>query len=278
MRRDADTIRQFFDANADGYEARIVPAFRHFAESVIRTAQPLGHEVTLDIGTGTGILARLIASRVRHVTGIDFAPAMIEQAILTQNANVIFQVADVHELPFEADTFHLGVASFGLNATRPRRAFAELHRVLKPEGVLAFHEWNVLHRLDDKIIEVFARYMVDEDDAPPHLLKIRHFIRTPRLWDNILQEADDFKEVLAETGYVEIQVWEDAPVEVVMPVADFMDYKLAWANRQAELAAMDEFTRKDCLDALRSMLQDEVGTDGNIHYAPLLFRVRAKKG
>ncbi len=279
MPRDTRTIRQFFSANAPLYEARIVPAFRQYAAAVVRTAQPQGHEITLDMGTGTGILARLLAPHVAQVIGIDFAPAMIKQAhnLLQQNPNLRFQEADIHQLPFKDGTFHLAAASFGLNATHPRRAFQEIDRVLRPEGRLVFHEWSVLHWLDEKIIDIFAHYMIDEEDAPPDLLKIRQFIRTTRPWDNLLQETSDFEEVLAEAGFADIQVWEDCPVELVMPIAEFMDYKLAWVNRQAELAVMPDYSRKDCLDSLRRLLQEHADSDGNIHYAPMMFRVRAKK-
>lgn len=277
MKRDSQHIKNYF-SNAEGYEARIVPAFQHFAAGVVQTAQPQGYEITVDIGTGTGILARLISPHVEQVVGIDFVPQMIAQAQKFSLSNVRFQEADVHNLPFENETFDLAVSSFGLNMTQPRKAFGQLYRVLKAGGLLVFHEWGALHPLDENLIEVFAQYMVEDDDAPPELLDTREFIRTPRLWDNVLQDKEDFVEVLSEVGFSDVLVWEDTPVEVVLPVNEFMDYKLGWVNRQAELAAMDEYSRKDCLDAVRSLFNGKVDSEGNIHYAPMLFRVHAKKG
>ncbi|MBZ0310354.1 MAG: class I SAM-dependent methyltransferase, partial [Anaerolineae bacterium] len=164
MSRDTRTIRQFFSANAPLYESRIVPAFRQYAAAVVRTARPQRHEITLDMGTGTGILARLLAPQVAQIIGIDLASAMIEQAqqILQQHSlpNIRFQEADIHQLPFKNSIFHLAAASFGLNATRPRRAFKEIYRVLRPEGRMVFHEWSVLHELDEKLMDIFAHYMI----------------------------------------------------------------------------------------------------------------------
>jgi hypothetical protein len=147
--------------------------------------------------------------------------------------------------------------------------------VLKPGGVLAFHEWSLIHPLDEKIIETFADFMLSDEDAPPELMAVREFIRTPRLWDNVLQDVDDYHELLAD--FSQVEVWEDAPTTCVLPVEDFIRYKTAWTNRQAELKAMPDFVRADCIDALRRMLQEEADTDGNVRYNPMVFRVRAVK-
>lgn len=282
MPRPLDQVKQLFDSLAHRYETDIVvPAFRAFAQGVIETAQPKGHEIALDVGTGTGVLARLLAPQVRHVTGIDLAPQMIAHAkqLAAQESlhNTAFEEADAHRLAYPDQHFDLAVSSFGLNHTQPRRVLAELYRLLKPNGVLAFHEWSVQHRLDAVLIEVLAEYMLGEDEASDEVIAWRQFVRQPRQWDNMLQEVGDFEETLAQAGFGEVKAWEDAPVTVVVSVADFLTYKLAWTTRQAELAAMDEWRRADCLDALRAALQAETAPDGSLHYNPTLFRVRAVK-
>src|SRR5258706_6541724 len=68
--------------------------------------------VVLDVGTGTGDLAKDIAVRGGHVVGVDFSANMVEAARrkLGKFSNASFQVASADELPFEPRTFH-GVAS-----------------------------------------------------------------------------------------------------------------------------------------------------------------------
>jgi ubiquinone/menaquinone biosynthesis C-methylase UbiE len=272
------TTRSIYNAVADRYESTIVAkAFAKFAAAVIPTANPQGHEHTLDIGTGTGILARLLAPRVRQVIGIDLAPQMIAAGKrLSLPENVALQEADAEKLPFEKHTFDLAVSSFGLNATTPHRVLPEIHRVLKPEGVFAFHEWDDLHPLDDLIMDVLAQYMLDDDEVSDELFHLREYLTAPRPWDNVFQSAEDYQEELANYGFQAIQVWEDAAVELVISIPDFLDYKLAWTPRQLELNAMDEWRRADCLDTLRSKLQDQADENGDLHYAPVLFRVRAQ--
>lgn len=276
MYRQQADIAAFFGAATANYEQDIIPAFTQFAQGVVQTATPKGNELTLDVGTGTGILARLIAPHVRQVVGVDLAVPMVQAAaILPENAGIGFATADGHELPFAAQTFDLCVASFGLNATDPRRIFKSIRRVLKPDGALVFHEWSLMHPLDSQMIDVMVKYMLDDDEVPPETLKIRDFLSQPRLWDNILMEADDYDEKLREAGFADIQITEDSSIACVLPVNEFLRYKLSWPGRQAELVAMDASLRGDCLDALRATVQDAADADGNIYYAPQLFRIYA---
>ena len=268
-----------FGSAAAHYETHIIPAFRPFARAVIDTARPQGNELTLDVGTGTGILAREIAPQVERVIGVDVASQMVEQARAATRreglTNVGFQEADAHDLPFPAGHFDMVVASFGFNATRPSKAFPEVARVLRSGGVLAFHEWGLQHELDSALIDVLVNFMVDDDDADDDLIRVREFVAAPCPWHNTFQNTEDFAEELAAYGFSQVEAWEDSPVTCALPVADFMAYKLAWPNRRAELNAMPDFQRADCIDALRRVFQEFADRDGNIRYQPSLFRVRA---
>ena len=56
-------------------------------------------------------------------------------------ANVRFQTADVHELPFEDGSFDAVFVHAVLQHVRePLRALAEMHRVLKPGGVVGLRD------------------------------------------------------------------------------------------------------------------------------------------
>jgi SAM-dependent methyltransferase len=88
----------------------------------------------LDLGTGTGKAARLVARQFEdaEVIGVDLAPEMIEQAnrLLPHElaGRVRFLVADANELPFEEGTFDLVVLMNMIPF------FGELARVTKPGG------------------------------------------------------------------------------------------------------------------------------------------------
>jgi ubiquinone/menaquinone biosynthesis C-methylase UbiE len=64
----------------------------------------------LDLGTGTGSVARLVATRFPDaaVIGVDISERMIDQARRhTDSARVSYQVADAEHLPFEDGAFDL---------------------------------------------------------------------------------------------------------------------------------------------------------------------------
>ena len=90
----------------------------------------------LDLGTGTGKAARLVAERFppAAVVGVDLAPAMVEQArgLLPPElaGRVRFEVADASALPFNDGAFDLVVL---LNMIP---FFAELTRVTAPGGTV----------------------------------------------------------------------------------------------------------------------------------------------
>ena len=104
-------------------------------------ALPDGARV-LEIGCGTGAVARTIATRphISEVVGIDPSPIFIERAWLeaAAAAPLSFTVADGRELPFAAAAFDAVVCHTALcHIPGPERAVAEAARVTKTEGWLA---------------------------------------------------------------------------------------------------------------------------------------------
>lgn len=269
-----------FDKVALHYEPRIGPAFTPLARSLVEWVAAESHETVLDIGTGTGIAARLIAPQVHYVTGIDFAPAMVEVArqIAARDglSNITFLQEDVHQMQISGDRFDRVIASFGLNATDPRRSLPEIFRVLKPGGWLCFQEWGGWHLFDQILYEVIEDYAVDDDDAPSELLDLRDFLDKESPWYQDLQTEFDYREDLREYDFTDIEVHEHQPVAVKLTINDFLRYKTAWLPRAQEIAAMDSSARGDCFDQLRRRLY-EYAQDDILTYDPQLFRVRARK-
>src|SRR6059036_2194884 len=62
----------------------------------------------LDAGCGTGFLAFELAARGHHVTGVDFAPAMIAEArrkAAERGVSILLEEADAEQLPFPPGSF-----------------------------------------------------------------------------------------------------------------------------------------------------------------------------
>jgi SAM-dependent methyltransferase len=91
-------------------------------------------ERALDIGTGLGDVALLVAREFPHarVRGIDFSEEMVRRAQarigLDPEGRVAFKVADAANLPFEDDSFDL------VTQLNMPPFFGEIGRVLRPGG------------------------------------------------------------------------------------------------------------------------------------------------
>lgn len=110
----------------------------------------------LDVGSGDGAAASVIAPHCRSLRCIDVNARLIDLAKerLAKHAHVRAEVADVHELPFADASFDDVLIFHTLTyAERPSRALGECARVLRPGGRL------VLLCLDQhEQHEVTARY------------------------------------------------------------------------------------------------------------------------
>lgn len=94
----------------------------------------------LDVGTGTGFFAILMARLGHRVTGIDLTPAMLEEASALAGhlgLNIVFRQMDAQNLEFPGESFDV-VLSRNLTWTlpEPERAYAQWRRVLRPGGLL----------------------------------------------------------------------------------------------------------------------------------------------
>jgi 2-polyprenyl-3-methyl-5-hydroxy-6-metoxy-1,4-benzoquinol methylase len=93
----------------------------------------------LDAGCGEGYLARILAHRGAHVTGIDFSAQLIEMArARSPGHEIVYQVADLSKpLPAYAGRFDQVASYLVLNSVQDRLGFAAtLASVLKPGGTL----------------------------------------------------------------------------------------------------------------------------------------------
>ncbi|HXG27793.1 MAG TPA: metalloregulator ArsR/SmtB family transcription factor [Nevskiales bacterium] len=93
----------------------------------------------LDIGSGDGVLAELLAGQAEHVDCLDASAAVVEagQRRLARFSNVTFHRGDMHQLPFPARGFDQAFLMHVLTYTQqPQQVLAEAARVLKPGGQL----------------------------------------------------------------------------------------------------------------------------------------------
>lgn len=113
----------------------------------------------IDIASGDGVLAELLAHRARSVTCIDANAAVVNagQQRLSAHANVRFDQADMHQLPYSDASFDQVFLMHALTySEQPQQVLTEAVRVLRPGGslvlaTLAAHTHSATTELYDHV-------------------------------------------------------------------------------------------------------------------------------
>ncbi len=140
------SYREFTGRAAENYERFFVPAIGiPVAGELLRAADLQPGERVLDVGCGTGLIARRAATAVGGtgtVCGIDVSPDMIEMArtIRVSGAPTDWHVGDAAALPFPDGSFDVVLCQMTLMFVGDRQAAVnEIHRVLAPGGRVAIN-------------------------------------------------------------------------------------------------------------------------------------------
>lgn len=109
-----------------------------------------GRRATIvDLGCGPGDCAVAISHRLRdaRITGLDLSPSMLLWASrhATTDGRLRFIVGDAATLPFGNASVDLVVSTLSLHHwTEPADVFAEIARVLRPDGVALIYDLGLL--------------------------------------------------------------------------------------------------------------------------------------
>lgn len=167
---------------------REIWAMGNFGDTAVFTTPVAGHlvrfagvsagQTLLDVGTGTGVVAITARRRGAKVTGLDLTPALLaqarESAAVAGNDDITWQEGDAEALPFPDASFDMVLSQFGhMFAPRPEVAMAEMLRVLKPGGTVAFATWPG-EQLIGRMFALNAKYV-----PPPA------GVASPVLWGDV---------------------------------------------------------------------------------------------
>jgi SAM-dependent methyltransferase len=159
------------------------------AARLVAFARVRAEDGVLDVGCGTGVVAVTAARRGARVTGLDLTPELLERA--RENAalakvTIDFHEGDVERLPFDDSEFDVVLSQYGhMFAPRPEVAIAEMLRVLRPGGTIAFSTWPPEMSVG-RIFELATKYAPPPPPgiSPPPLWGDPHVIRD-RLGDKV---------------------------------------------------------------------------------------------
>lgn len=139
---------------------------------------PKDGEKILDVGCGTGILTRLIATSLfpnGSIRGIDISKHFIDLAHnyiqdLKYGSVIKFDVGDAEKLPYPNEHFDAAYAArVLLYIINPHQAVKELKRVVKNKGRIVLADWDfdtlVIDHSDRQITRKIIHWRTDNKDG-----------------------------------------------------------------------------------------------------------------
>ena len=133
----------------------------------------------LEVGIGTGAVAKIMIERKGPLIGIDISKEMINQI---NHEEITTIVANAHDLPFENNSFDLIYMRNVIHyLENPKKVFNEIYRCLKPNGSYLFsqvvppddsiskeYDWlvgrNIHYPTKSEILELFSLFNEIEHD------------------------------------------------------------------------------------------------------------------
>lgn len=169
-------VECFTEPGSNAYAHFFAPIFEHLyrrvAQDVERELAGRGRShkpMIVDLGCGPGDLAVAISRRLRdaRIVGIDLSPSMLLWAgrHATTDGRLRFMVGDAADLPFDDASIDLVVSTLSLHHwTEPADAFAEIARVLRPNGVALIYDLGLLSFTPDEMAGVATEAGLEPGD------------------------------------------------------------------------------------------------------------------
>ena len=151
-RHKSEQVREMFDSIAPAYDfmnrAMTFGIDKLWRRAAVKLLANERHDDILDIATGTGDLAILLARKLDplSVIGVDLSEGMVEIGRKKVNAAgldevVTLGIGDCLQLPFPDESFDCITCAYGVrNFQNLLAGYKEMHRVLRKDGMVVILE------------------------------------------------------------------------------------------------------------------------------------------
>ncbi len=209
-----EQVAQMFDAISGNYDGlnRVI-SFGidvKWRKKVLKLVSAKKPKIVLDIATGTGDLALLMASTsAEKIIGLDISAGMlavgrekIEAKNLSEKIEML--LADSENMPFENDTFDAITVAFGVrNFEHLEKGLSEILRVLKPTGIFVILETSVpektpykqgYHFYSKNILPLIGKLFSKDNSAYQYLSDSA----------SVFPYGEALNNILRKTGFIEV--------------------------------------------------------------------------
>jgi ubiquinone/menaquinone biosynthesis C-methylase UbiE len=226
-------VINYWELRSDSYSQQNLAELHCFKRDawqklILENAPPKDRLRVLDVGTGPGFFAINLTLSGHNVTAVDMTPAMLDRAAKNAQrygAEIRFELANAHELPFEEKAFDLVISrNVVWNLEEPEKALQEWTRVLAPGGRLLYYDANWYQYLFDEQLRIQYEKAQEEanrlyakihDPVPEISMKMEAIARNLPLsceyrpqWDRVVLEENGLKIVNIQENIGEL-VWDE---------------------------------------------------------------------
>jgi len=272
----ADSVNEsLWESDALVWDKYWVPIFSLFAKQLALVSSPSPADVILDVGTGSGLAVREICKTtpsVGLVVGIDSSETMIQLARRRATSaglkNVKFLNMRAEELRFPDGFFDVVVSNCGIEVVGFSQFVKEISRVLRPGGLFAFNDWNLIDVKPHKIFkEILGRHMI----ATPSPQLARERAAPAMSLDEKMQ-----LQILLEVGFKKASLVRRRHQVRLNSLEDYLRLRLTRSTIHREVSEMAPSNRRMFLRDLRPALKQFVHDDAFIFDWPVYY-IRANK-
>jgi len=171
------TEASWTDSMPEIYDRCLGPAlFAPVAVHLADLATALSPRRVLELAAGTGIVTRALVGALpdADIVATDLNPAMVSWAA-DRIGGVTWRQADAQNLDFPDASFDLALCSFGVMFFADRRAaFADVFRLLAPDGTFLFTVWDTVELSPFPAALVSALEVVLPENPPSFVARVPH--------------------------------------------------------------------------------------------------------
>lgn len=217
-------------------------------EPLLAAARISAGERVLDVGCGTGGLARRAAGRAREVHGIDLSEPMLHRArqlaLAEGVGNAEFELGDAQVHSLAPASFDVAVSRYGVMFfSDPVAGFGNIARVLRPGGRLAFACRDRFGRSDLGMVFTamfpYIQFPTGPDGSGP----------------SSLADPDCTRELLVSAGFTGVKCrWVEVTQHWGRDIADAAEFLAAWGPVRHHLAQATSADAARAQTAMRTAL------------------------